>query len=74
QQERRGGVGGRGERQRRAAAAAQPGEVRGPGPPPPGGAGQGNTAHKPAKFLQSKTHLDDAIGAVPDRVKPVIES
>ncbi|MBF6476114.1 WXG100 family type VII secretion target [Nocardia abscessus] len=39
-----------------------------------GGAGQGNTAHKPAKFLQSKTHLDDAIGAVPDRVKPVIES
>jgi hypothetical protein len=39
-----------------------------------GGAGQGNTAHKPAKFLQSKVHLDDAIGAVPDRVKPVIES
>ncbi|MEU1550294.1 hypothetical protein [Nocardia sp. NPDC005745] len=39
-----------------------------------GGAGQGNTTHKPAKFLQSKVHLDDAIGAVPDRVKPVIES
>ncbi|MFE7743555.1 WXG100 family type VII secretion target [Nocardia sp. NPDC057455] len=39
-----------------------------------GGAGQGNTAHKPAKFLQSKAHLDDAIGTVPDRVKPVIES
>ncbi|MEU1961483.1 PPE domain-containing protein [Nocardia sp. NPDC019304] len=39
-----------------------------------GGAGQGNTAHKPAKFLQSKVHLDDAIGAVPDRVKPVVDS
>lgn len=39
-----------------------------------GGAGQGNAAHKPAKFLQSKVHLDDAIGAVPDRVKPVVDS
>ncbi|MGW5139207.1 PPE domain-containing protein [Nocardia beijingensis] len=39
-----------------------------------GGAGQGNTAHKPARFLQSKVHLDDAIGAVPDRVKPVVDS
>ncbi|WP_330230506.1 hypothetical protein OHA40_31825 [Nocardia sp. NBC_00508] len=39
-----------------------------------GGGAQGNTAQKPAKFLQSKAHLDDAIGAVPDRVKPVIDS
>ncbi|MET7768371.1 hypothetical protein [Nocardia sp. NPDC005366] len=39
-----------------------------------GGASQGNTAHKPAKFLQSKVHLDEAIGPVPDRVKPVVDS
>ncbi|MGK8508256.1 PPE domain-containing protein [Nocardia asiatica] len=39
-----------------------------------GGAGPGGNAHKPAKFLHSKVHLDDAIGAVPDRVKPVIDS
>ncbi|WP_431971019.1 hypothetical protein [Nocardia sp. bgisy134] len=39
-----------------------------------GGGAQGNTAQKPAKYLKSKTHLDDAIGAVPDRVKPVIDS
>ncbi|WP_067473654.1 PPE domain-containing protein [Nocardia amamiensis] len=39
-----------------------------------GAAGQDNTSHKPAKFLQSKVHLDEAIGAVPNRVKPVVES
>ncbi|MET8650441.1 hypothetical protein [Nocardia aurea] len=39
-----------------------------------GNAGQGNTGHKTAKFLQSRVHLDEAIGAVPDRVKPVLDS
>ncbi|MBF6353121.1 homeobox domain-containing protein [Nocardia higoensis] len=65
-----------------AAAAAGPG-ANGMGGPPmmgPAGAGaggggaQGNTSHKPARYLQSTAHLDDAIGAVPDRVKPVIDS
>ncbi|MEV0028369.1 hypothetical protein [Nocardia sp. NPDC050793] len=64
-----------------AAAAAGQG-AHGMGGPPmmgPAGAGagggaQGNTAQKPAKYLKSKAHLDDAIGAVPDRVKPVIDS
>ncbi|MEV0299052.1 hypothetical protein [Nocardia sp. NPDC050710] len=63
-----------------AAAAGQGANGMGGAPmmgPPGAGAGggaQGNTAHKPAKYLQSKAHLDDAIGTVPDRVKPVIDS
>ncbi|MFC3961058.1 hypothetical protein [Nocardia jiangsuensis] len=62
-----------------AAASANPG-MGGMGAPMMGGGGagaggaQGNTSHKPAKYLQSRSHLDDAIGAVPDRVKPVIDS
>ncbi|MEV0355209.1 hypothetical protein AB0H71_04010 [Nocardia sp. NPDC050697] len=62
-----------------AAASANPG-TGGMGAPMMGGGGagaggaQGNTSHKPAKYLQSRSHLDDAIGAVPDRVKPVIDS
>ncbi|MGV9616614.1 hypothetical protein [Nocardia xishanensis] len=63
-----------------AAAAAQgaPGmggaPMMGPAGAGAGGGAQGNTAQKPAKYLKSKSHLDDAIGAVPNRVKPVIDS
>ncbi|WP_068053878.1 hypothetical protein [Nocardia xishanensis] len=63
-----------------AAAAAQgaPGTggapMMGPAGAGAGGGAQGNTAQKPAKYLKSKSHLDDAIGAVPNRVKPVIDS
>lgn len=43
--------------------------------PAAGGAGQNaNAGHKPARFLQSRVHLDEAIGPVPDRVRPVAES
>ncbi|WP_431950340.1 PPE domain-containing protein [Nocardia lijiangensis] len=44
------------------------------GAPGAGGGAQGDTAQKSAKYLKSKAHLNDAIGAVPDRVKPVIDS
>ncbi|WP_067833697.1 PPE domain-containing protein [Nocardia lijiangensis] len=48
--------------------------MMGPAGAPAGGGAQGDTAQKPAKYLKSKAHLNDAIGAVPDRVKPVIDS
>ncbi|MGV9818939.1 hypothetical protein [Nocardia xishanensis] len=61
-----------------AAAQSAPGmggaPMMGPAGAGAGGGAQGNTAQKPAKYLKSKTHLDDAIGAVPNRVKPVIDS
>ncbi|MEV0341164.1 hypothetical protein AB0H49_19275 [Nocardia sp. NPDC050713] len=48
--------------------------MMGPAGAPGAGGGQGDTAQKPAKYLKSKAHLNDGIGAVPDRVKPVIDS
>ncbi len=63
-----------------AAAAARTDGMPGGGMPmmPPGGAGgAGQNAgggHKPAKFLQSRVHLDEALGPMPDRVRPVADS
>ncbi|MFD3743308.1 hypothetical protein [Nocardia sp. NPDC058633] len=40
-----------------------------------GGAGQNaGGGHKPARYLQSRVHLDEALGPTPDRVRPVAES
>ncbi|TCJ97141.1 WXG100 family type VII secretion target [Nocardia alba] len=62
-----------------AAAAARTDGMPGGGmpmmPPAAGGAGQNaGGGHKTAKFLQSRVHLDEAIGPMPDRVRPVADS
>jgi DNA-binding protein YbaB len=38
-----------------------------------GGTAQSGKEHKHAKFLDSRVHLDDALGDMPRKVKPVIE-
>lgn len=62
-----------------AAAAARTDGMPGGGmpmmPPAAGGAGQNaGGGHKPARFLQSRVHLDEALGPMPDRVRPVADS
>ncbi|MFI1235136.1 WXG100 family type VII secretion target [Nocardia salmonicida] len=63
-----------------AAAAARTDGMPGGGMPmmPPaaaGGAGQNaGGGHKPARYLQSRVHLDEALGPMPDRVRPVADS
>lgn len=38
-----------------------------------GGQGGGTREHKRAKYLDSPVHLEEAFGALPDKVRPVIE-